>query len=107
MTSVSTVHIVHKHTLTLRSASLLASSVTSVPVRIKMSKSTGQHQSRLFYYEKRIVVLFGENCWPVYVIKYFFASFTVAKCEFFNAGGSVKDRIALRMVEDAEMAGIL
>jgi cystathionine beta-synthase len=34
-------------------------------------------------------------------------TFTVAKCEFFNAGGSVKDRIALRMVEDAEKAGIL
>uniref|UniRef100_A0A4W6FFM0 Cystathionine beta-synthase n=1 Tax=Lates calcarifer TaxID=8187 RepID=A0A4W6FFM0_LATCA len=31
----------------------------------------------------------------------------LAKCEFFNAGGSVKDRIALRMVEDAERAGIL
>lgn len=31
----------------------------------------------------------------------------VAKCEFFNAGGSVKDRISLRMVEDAERAGIL
>ena len=31
----------------------------------------------------------------------------VAKCEFFNAGGSVKDRIGLRMVEDAERAGIL
>lgn len=31
----------------------------------------------------------------------------VAKCEFFNAGGSVKDRISLRMVEDAESAGIL
>lgn len=28
-----------------------------------------------------------------------------AKCEFFNAGGSVKDRIALRMVEAAEAAG--
>ncbi len=27
---------------------------------------------------------------------------TVAKCEFFNAGGSVKDRIGKRMVEDAE-----
>lgn len=27
------------------------------------------------------------------------------KCEFFNAGGSVKDRIALRMIEDAEKAG--
>jgi cystathionine beta-synthase len=31
----------------------------------------------------------------------------VAKCEFFNSGGSIKDRIALRMVEDAEKAGIL
>ncbi len=31
----------------------------------------------------------------------------VAKCEFFNAGGSVKDRISLRMVEGAERDGIL
>ncbi|KAK2905277.1 hypothetical protein Q8A67_007076 [Cirrhinus molitorella] len=31
----------------------------------------------------------------------------LAKCEFFNAGGSVKDRIGLRMVEDAERDGIL
>ncbi|XP_061578874.1 cystathionine beta-synthase b [Cololabis saira] len=31
----------------------------------------------------------------------------LAKCEFFNAGGSIKDRIALRMVEDAERAGVL
>uniref|UniRef100_A0A667YDS9 Cystathionine beta-synthase n=1 Tax=Myripristis murdjan TaxID=586833 RepID=A0A667YDS9_9TELE len=31
----------------------------------------------------------------------------LAKCEFFNAGGSVKDRIALRMVEDAEREGLL
>ena len=31
----------------------------------------------------------------------------VAKCEFFNAGGSVKDRIAKRMVEDAERSGRL
>ena len=29
----------------------------------------------------------------------------VAKCEFFNAGGSVKDRIGKRMVEDAEKSG--
>ena len=27
------------------------------------------------------------------------------KCEFFNAGGSVKDRIGLRMIEDAERSG--
>jgi len=29
----------------------------------------------------------------------------LAKCEFFNSGGSVKDRIGLRMVEDAERSG--
>lgn len=28
-----------------------------------------------------------------------------AKCEFFNAGGSVKDRIARRMIEEAEKDG--
>jgi cystathionine beta-synthase len=29
----------------------------------------------------------------------------LAKCEFFSAGGSVKDRIALRMIEAAEQSG--
>jgi len=29
----------------------------------------------------------------------------LAKCEFFNAGGSVKDRIGKRMIEDAERTG--
>ncbi|CAL8322524.1 unnamed protein product [Merluccius merluccius] len=31
----------------------------------------------------------------------------LVKCEYFNAGGSVKDRIGLRMVEDAERDGLL
>lgn len=30
-----------------------------------------------------------------------------AKCEYFNPGGSVKDRIAYRMIQDAEEKGIL
>lgn len=33
--------------------------------------------------------------------------YEVAKCEFFNAGGSVKDRIAKRMIEEAEAAGTI
>jgi cystathionine beta-synthase len=37
----------------------------------------------------------------------FLLVFPVVKCEFFNPGGSVKDRIAIRMVEDAEKKGIL
>lgn len=31
----------------------------------------------------------------------------MVKCEFFSAGGRTKDRIALRMVEDAERAKLL
>ncbi|XP_062499481.1 cystathionine beta-synthase-like protein isoform X2 [Corticium candelabrum] len=31
----------------------------------------------------------------------------LAKCEYFNAGGSVKDRIGVRMIEDAERDGRL
>lgn len=31
----------------------------------------------------------------------------MAKCEFFNAGGSVKDRIVKKMIEDAEREGLL
>ncbi len=31
----------------------------------------------------------------------------IAKVEFFNPGGSVKDRIAFAMIEDAEAKGIL
>ncbi len=35
------------------------------------------------------------------------AATVLAKVEYFNPGGSVKDRIALRMVEDAEKSGLL
>jgi cystathionine beta-synthase len=36
-----------------------------------------------------------------------FCFYLVAKLEYFNAGGSVKDRIGLRMVEEAERDGTL
>ena len=35
------------------------------------------------------------------------AATVLAKVEYFNPGGSVKDRIALRMVTEAEKAGLL
>src|ERR1700712_4322908 len=35
------------------------------------------------------------------------AATVLAKVEYLNPGGSVKDRIALRMIEDAEAAGLL
>ena len=34
-----------------------------------------------------------------------FSFSTVAKCEFMNPGGSIKDRIAARMIEEAECEG--
>lgn len=43
----------------------------------------------------------------IYVLVFLTIPHLVAKCEFFNAGGSVKDRVALRMVEDAEKSGLL
>ncbi|XP_066997097.1 cystathionine beta-synthase-like protein isoform X2 [Anabrus simplex] len=47
---------------------------------------------------------FGIKC-EILHVAYFL--FLVAKCEFLNPGGSVKDRIAFRMIEDAEKSGIL
>jgi len=41
------------------------------------------------------------------VLTFLSPSMIVAKCEFFNAGGSVKDRIGKRMVEEAEKDGRL
>lgn len=50
------------------------------------------------------------DCWNEHCNYYNFklcCFISVAKCEFFNAGGSVKDRISLRMIEDAERDGLL
>ena len=39
--------------------------------------------------------------------KYQTKAFILAKLEYFNPGGSVKDRAALAMIEDAEQRGLL
>jgi cysteine synthase len=49
----------------------------------------------------------GDDCLCNRRIRLFCVVWAVAKCEFFNAGGSVKDRIGVRMVEDAELSGRL
>uniref|UniRef100_A0A224XPD3 Syndecan n=1 Tax=Panstrongylus lignarius TaxID=156445 RepID=A0A224XPD3_9HEMI len=43
----------------------------------------------------------------IFLIHFFVLLFIVAKCEFLNPGGSVKDRIAVRMIADAEEKGLL
>lgn len=43
----------------------------------------------------------------IYTIDEHFDVFSDAKCEFLNPGGSVKDRIGYRMVQDAEDMGLL
>ena len=41
------------------------------------------------------------------MLNFVFPIHPVGKCEYFNAGGSVKDRIGVRMIEEAEKDGIL
>jgi len=44
--------------------------------------------------------------WTLYVtLPYLIKINIVAKCEYLNPGGSVKDRIGRRMVVDAEISG--
>lgn len=48
------------------------------------------------------------DCNPIALLAIFHSlCFSDVKCEFFNPGGSVKDRVAYRMVEDAERQGLL
>uniref|UniRef100_A0A8C3Q533 Cystathionine beta-synthase n=1 Tax=Geospiza parvula TaxID=87175 RepID=A0A8C3Q533_GEOPR len=81
-------------------------------------KSSGlpasSHSLQIWTEEKKILpnILKKIGCTPMVQINKIGKSYglkceLLAKCEYFNAGGSVKDRISLRMVEDAERAGII
>ena len=60
----------------------------------------------LFFLEYAIFIFY--LLWvSQYRLWYLVFSTLVAKCEFFNSGGSVKDRIGIRMIEEAEKDGIL
>src|SRR3954462_8600104 len=65
------------------------------------------HNGRVRYYDN-VVELIGNT--PLVRLRNVSAGIEatiLAKIEYFNPGGSVKDRIALRMVEDAEKTGLL
>src|SRR4051812_35967039 len=65
------------------------------------------HNGRVRYYDN-VVELIGNT--PLVRLRNVSAGIEatiLAKVEYFNPGGSVKDRIALRMVTEAEKAGLL
>ena len=81
------------------------SSKTSPPPSKKAKKDPGGNSFRVC---DTVLDAIGET--PLVRLNHVTSSLkcqVLAKCEFFNAGGSVKDRIAKRMIEDAEQAGII
>jgi cystathionine beta-synthase len=67
----------------------------------------GEGHNEVRYYDN-VVELIGNT--PLVRLRNVTAGITatvLAKVEYFNPGGSVKDRIALRMVEEAEKSGLL
>src|SRR5690349_22350902 len=65
------------------------------------------HNGRVRYYDN-VVELIGNT--PLVRLRNVTAganATVLAKVEYFNPGGSVKDRIALSMVDEAEKAGLL
>jgi cystathionine beta-synthase len=70
-------------------------------------RATSEGHNEVRYYDN-VVDLIGNT--PLVRLRNVSAGITatvLAKVEYLNPGGSVKDRIALRMVEDAEQAGLL
>ncbi len=55
---------------------------------------------------RKLTTIYFQHYCQLY--SYFFTSVLyslVVKCEFLNPGGSIKDRIAVRMIEEAEKDG--
>jgi cystathionine beta-synthase len=59
------------------------------------------------YYDNVVDIIGNTPLVRLHSVSEGIAATVLAKIEYFNPGGSVKDRIALRMVEDAEKAGLL
>ena len=59
------------------------------------------------YYDNVVDIIGNTPLVRLHSVTQGIAATVLAKVEYFNPGGSVKDRIALRMVEDAEKAGLL
>src|SRR5215510_2335159 len=79
----------------------------SLPCRRSLSQQRWPYARGMRYYES-VVDLIGNT--PLVRLRNVAAgapAMVLAKVEYFNPGGSVKDRIALRMVEEAEKSGLL
>jgi cystathionine beta-synthase len=59
------------------------------------------------YYDNVVDIIGNTPLVRLHSVSEGIAATVLAKVEYFNPGGSVKDRIALRMVEEAEKAGLL
>uniref|UniRef100_A0A8C4UUM8 Cystathionine beta-synthase n=1 Tax=Falco tinnunculus TaxID=100819 RepID=A0A8C4UUM8_FALTI len=111
------------HYITSRGLSVLLTSLSYRPClgswRTRYFR-TALKINYIFFYAKELIketkilpnILKKIGCTPMVRVNKIGKSYglkceLLAKCEYFNAGGSVKDRISLRMVEDAERAGII
>src|SRR5580765_4882225 len=79
-----------------------------LPERPAVARARTERGSATVRYYDNVVELIGNT--PLVRLRNVTAGIratVLAKVEYFNPGGSVKDRIALRMVEEAEKSGVL
>ena len=72
-----------------------------------MSVVSGPKLVRVRYYDNVVETIGNTPLVRLRSVTEGIAATVLAKVEYFNPGGSIKDRIALRMVEEAEKAGLL
>ncbi len=72
-----------------------------------MTRGQAEGHNGVHYYESVVDLIGNTPLVKLNSVTDGAAATLLAKVEYFNPGGSVKDRIALRMIEDAERAGLI